>query len=184
MRERYAAMNTTIDQPMPISRRFAPVMLARASEHALSRVSFAALHASPNCSNAFPPFHASTMSTAYSGSTAMNARTAIASPAEMSSCATSAAHDRMKAAPTIASPNSSASTAFARDASEKRSTIAGIVRATAMSSEVRLRPAGASPSEMSDGRRLAIGTHGPSSRPKVSSSPGARDPPGRDARPS
>jgi len=39
LRERYAAMNTTIDQPMPISRRFAPVMLARASEHALSLVS-------------------------------------------------------------------------------------------------------------------------------------------------
>ena len=53
---------------------------------------------------------------------------------------------RMKAAPTIASPNSSAWRAFARDASEKRSTIAGIVRATAMSSEVRDRPAGASPS--------------------------------------
>jgi hypothetical protein len=146
VRERYAAMNTTIDQPMPISRRFAPVMLARASEHALSLVSLAALHASPNCSNAFPPFHASTMSTAYSGRTAMNARTAIARPAEMSSCATSAAHDRMKAAPTIASPNSSASTAFARDALEKRSTIAGIVRVTAMSREVRDRPAGASPS--------------------------------------
>src|SRR4030065_542735 len=51
------------------------------------------------------------MSTAYSGSTAMNARTAIASPAEMSSCATSAAHDRRKAAPTIAMPNRSASAA-------------------------------------------------------------------------
>ena len=31
----------------------------------------------------------------------MSASTAIANPAEMSSCATSAAHDRMNAAPTI-----------------------------------------------------------------------------------
>jgi hypothetical protein len=85
------------------------------------------------------------MSTAYSGRTAMNARTAIARPAEMSSCATSAAHDRMKAAPTMASPNNSASTTFPRDAPEKRSTIAGTVRPTATSKEVRDRPAGASP---------------------------------------
>ncbi len=83
----------------------------------------------------------------------MNARTAIARPAEMSSCATSAAHDRMKAAPTIASPNSSASTAFARDASENRSTIAGIVRATAMSSEVRRASGRCVAVEMSDGLR-------------------------------
>ena len=38
----------------------------------------------------------------------MSASTAIARPAEMSSCATSAAHDRMNAAPTIASPKSAA----------------------------------------------------------------------------
>ena len=33
LRSRYQAMKTTIDQPMPISSRLAPVMLASASEH-------------------------------------------------------------------------------------------------------------------------------------------------------
>jgi hypothetical protein len=84
-------------------------MFASASEQSLSRTCVSGLHASPNCSNAFPPRHAKTMSTAYSGRTAMNARTAIARPAEMSSWATSAPHESMKAAPTIARPNSSAS---------------------------------------------------------------------------
>ena len=128
-------MNTTIDQPMPISSRLAPVMFASASEHALSPVSPGGLQASPNSANAFPPSHAKTMSTAYSGRTAMNASTAIASPAEMSSCATSAAHDRTNAAPTIARPKSSASTPFAGvDVRENRSTSPGIVMPTASDS--------------------------------------------------
>ncbi len=146
-RERYAAMNTTIDQPIPISSRLAPVMLASASEHALSPVSPGCLARPPRTrANAFPPSHARTMSTAYSGRTAMNARTAIARPAEMSSCATSAAHDRMKAAPTIASPYSRASTQFASDTLENRSTIAGTVMPTARRSDVSEPPAGTSPS--------------------------------------
>ena len=53
----------------------------------------------PYCANACPAFHVNTKSTAYSGSTAISASTASASPAEMSSCATSAAHARMNAAP-------------------------------------------------------------------------------------
>ena len=146
LRERYAAMKTTIDQPMPISSRLAPVMLASASEQASSPAAPGGWHASPYCSNAFPPSHARTRSTAYSGRTAMNARTAIARPAEMSSCATSAAHDRMKAAPTIASPYSRASTQFASDTLENRSTIAGTVMPTARRSDVSEPPAGTSPS--------------------------------------
>ena len=35
-RARYHAMSTTIDHPIPISSRFAPVMLANAREHAVS----------------------------------------------------------------------------------------------------------------------------------------------------
>ena len=107
MRIRDQAMNTTIDQPMPISRRLAPVMFASASEQGDSVPPPSGRHAGPVASNEFPPFHAKTKSTAYSGSTAMSASTAIARPAEMSSCATSAAHERMNAAPTIARPKSS-----------------------------------------------------------------------------
>ena len=102
-------MNTTMDQPMPINSRLAPVMLASARLHGdSSPPPGGGRQAGPVASNEFPPCQANTKSTAYSGSTAMSARTAIASPAEMSSCATSAAHDRMNAAPTIASPNSAA----------------------------------------------------------------------------
>ncbi len=78
-------MNTTSDQPMPISRRFAPVMFASASEQLLSSTWVTGLHSSPNSAKSFPPLKAKTMSTAYSGRTAMNASAAIASPAEMSS---------------------------------------------------------------------------------------------------
>jgi hypothetical protein len=45
-----------------------------------------------------------TKSTAYSGSTATSASRAIARPAEMSTCAASAAHDSRNAAPMIATP--------------------------------------------------------------------------------
>ncbi len=124
-------MKTTIDQPMPIRSRFAPVMFASASEHLLSPGSVAALHSSPNSANACPPSNASTKSTAYSGNTAMNASTAIARPAEMSSCAASAAHDRMNAAPTIASPYRTASSQFSVWMSAIRRTSPGTVAATA-----------------------------------------------------
>ena len=40
-------MNTTIDQPTPISSRFAPVMLASASEHDDAMVEPGALHDGP-----------------------------------------------------------------------------------------------------------------------------------------
>ena len=51
-----------------------------------------------------PAFEVNTKSTAYSGSTAISARTASASPAEMSSCTTSAPQPSRNAAPTIARP--------------------------------------------------------------------------------
>ena len=108
-RHRHQASTATIDQPTPISSRLAPVMLARASEHGDAVELFAAAHRLPNSATACPALSAKTKSTAYSGRTAMSARSAIANPAEMSSWAASAAHDRMKAAPTMARPKSSAS---------------------------------------------------------------------------
>ena len=106
-------MNTTIVQPMPINSRFAPVMFASASEHGDSVPPSSGRHAAPVCANDSPPLRANTKSTAYSGSTAIRARIAIAKPAEMSSCATSAAQDSRNAAPTIAMPNSRASSGCA-----------------------------------------------------------------------
>jgi hypothetical protein len=85
------------------------------------------LQSSPNSAKSFPPLKAKTMSTAYSGRTAMNASAAIASPAEMSSWATSAAHERTNAAPTIASPNRSASSGWPRSKWTSRRRIPGIV---------------------------------------------------------
>ena len=99
---------------MPINSRFAPVMFASASEHGDSVPPSIGRQAAPVAANDCPPFHANTKSTAYSGSTAISARIAIASPAEMSSWATSAAHESRKAAPTIASPKISAARACSR----------------------------------------------------------------------
>src|SRR3990172_5747887 len=56
-----------------------------------------------------PADQAKYISTAYSGSTAINARNASASACGMSSCATSAAHDSRKAAPKMANPEATAS---------------------------------------------------------------------------
>ena len=75
--------------PSPIRSRLAPVMLASASARRAGTV--AALHAR-------------FMSTAYSGSTVTRARNTTARPAPISISATSAAHVRMKAAETIATP--------------------------------------------------------------------------------
>ena len=132
-------MNTTIDHPMPISRRFAPVMFARASEHGDSVPPEMGGHEAPNSSKEFPACQAKTKSTAYSGSTAIRARTAIARPAEISSWATSAAQERMNADPTIARPNTAAPTGFGTEESSTRNTSAGTVTATAMASEIRCR---------------------------------------------
>ncbi len=87
---RQAASSTTIDQPMPMRSRLPPVMLARASGAYFSGL--------------VPAFEVKTKSTAYSGRTAIRARTARARPAETSSWRTSAAQARRKAAPTTASP--------------------------------------------------------------------------------
>ena len=128
-RIRYHAMKTTMDHPIPIKSRLAPVMFASASPHGDSvPPPGGGRHAGPVASNEFPPCQAKTKSTAYSGSTAMSASRAIAKPAEMSSCATSAAHDRMNAAPTIARPNSAASTVCGRSGAVARMIRAGTVR--------------------------------------------------------
>ena len=84
-------------------------MLAKASEQGEASVEPGGRHDAPWAATLVPAFPAKTTSTAYSGRTAMNASTAIASPAEMSSWATSAAHDSKKAAPTMAPPKTSAS---------------------------------------------------------------------------
>src|SRR4030095_4290468 len=105
-RKRHSASRTNSGPPMPISARLDPVMLASTYEHAFSPS--ASQLVPPEAAMALPPLAANTKLTAYSGSTAIRASTAIASPAEMSSCATSAAHDRMNAAPTTARPKISA----------------------------------------------------------------------------
>ncbi len=61
----------------------------------------------------------------------MKARTAMASPAETSSWATSAAHDRRNAAPTIASPKTTASSVGWAWVPESRMTSPGDVAMTA-----------------------------------------------------
>ncbi len=131
-------MKTTIDHPIPIKSRLAPVMFASASPQGDSvPPPDAGRHAGPVASNEFPPCHAKTKSTAYSGRTAISARTAIARPAEMSSWATSAAHDRMNAAPTIASPKSAASAACGRSGVTARTTSAGTAAPIASASATR-----------------------------------------------
>src|SRR5581483_488468 len=118
------------------------------------------------------------MSTAYSGSTAMKARTAIARPAEMSSWATSAAHDRRNAAPTIDRPNSSAARDSATWAPETRRTSPGSVTATAAIREAPWRDGW-----MSRSSSLSVVTMPPQPvRPKVSSPrrEGPAGPIGRD----
>jgi hypothetical protein len=77
-------MNTIIDQPMPISSRFAPVMLARTSEQLLV-VSPGATQLDPCSATVVPPFQANTNPTAYSGRTAISARTPMAKLADTSS---------------------------------------------------------------------------------------------------
>ena len=138
-RSRQNATNTTIVQPMPINSRFAPVMFASANEHGDSVPPSRGRHAAPVSANDSPPLRANTKSTAYSGSTAISARIAIAKPAEMSSCATSAAHDSRNAAPTIAMPYSRASSGCDSSGLEARSTTAGTPSSTAIAMETLAR---------------------------------------------
>src|SRR4029450_1736201 len=69
-------MNTISDQPMPISSRFAPVMLASTSEQLEAPSAPGALQLAPYCSTSLPPFQANTNPTAYSGRTPLRAKTA------------------------------------------------------------------------------------------------------------
>ena len=179
--ERYAAMKTTIDQPIPISSRLAPVMLASASEQASARS--AGRMAGPRTARTRAAFPREDHVDGVLGQDRDEREDGDRQPAEMSSRATSAAHDRMKAAPTIASPYSRASTQFASDTLENRSTIAGTVMPIARRSDVSEPPEGR---RRRDERRSAIRDRSPRpllsgrrSRPRE-----ARDPPGRDARPS
>ena len=116
-------------------------MFASASEHGDSVPPPTGGHEGPYACTEFPPFDANTKSTAYSGSTAISASSAMARPAEMSSCATSAAHDSRNAAPTIARPNSTASRGCGSSEWRKRIATPGTVAAKASVSERRDRPA-------------------------------------------
>ena len=91
-----AETSTTSGQPTPTRIRLAPVMLASARPQTSGLP--------PSVAYAEPHWAVNTKSTAYSGSTATSARSASAMPALMSTWAASAAHARVKAAPTIASP--------------------------------------------------------------------------------
>src|SRR5699024_232120 len=95
-----ADTNTTSGQPMPTSTRLAPVMLANASEQTLD----SPVRPGPPCAQTVPHFQVNTKSTAYSGNTASSASSASARPALMSTCAASAAQDKIRAAPIMATP--------------------------------------------------------------------------------
>src|SRR5918994_497153 len=76
-------MNTIIDQPMPISSRLAPVMLASTRSQLEAPSKSGGLQLEPYCSTSLPPFQANTKPTAYSGRTAIRARTPMARLAEV-----------------------------------------------------------------------------------------------------
>ena len=87
----------TADHPRPIRSRFAPVTLAATRE-----VSF--VTALVPVSKDDPASHANTVSMAYSGRTAIRASTAMASEADTSISATSAAQERRNAPATMLTP--------------------------------------------------------------------------------
>src|SRR5687768_12125039 len=114
---RQAAINTTTAHPTPISSRFPPVMLASAN--------------GANRSGSSPAFNAKVKSTAYSGNTAMRASNANANPRDTSTWSASAPHAMRNAAPTTASPNSTAPTTGSGWLPLTRRTMAGRVEAAA-----------------------------------------------------
>ncbi len=93
--DRHQKRKNTAGQPRPTSSRFAPVMLAVANDA---------------YSGSWGARHAKKMSTAYSGSTAIRAMAASASPCETSFSAASEAQVMMKAAATIPIPKMPTST--------------------------------------------------------------------------
>src|SRR5215207_9396362 len=97
-------MNTIIDQPMPISSRLAPVMLASTSEQFELPSASGGLQSAPYSAKSLPPFQANTNPTAYSGRTAIRASTPMARLADTSSWAASAAQASTNAAPITATP--------------------------------------------------------------------------------
>ena len=124
---------------MPMSSRLEPVMLASVSEHGEALALCGAWQTLPYFAEERPPFHANTKLMAYSGRTAMKASRAMASPAEMSSCATSAAHDSTKAAPMMAAPKSTAAATWGTCGWASRSTSPGAVTRAAAASTRRCR---------------------------------------------
>ncbi len=113
-----------------------------------------------------------TKSTAYSGSTATRASSAIARPAEMSTCAASAAQESANAAPTIARPKSSASTGGEMDSPARLMTTPGSATTTApaMYSGERFGPRdGEAPAESGISESLpGPGPRHPCATPRVS----------------
>jgi hypothetical protein len=109
------ARRATIGQPTPGSNRFEPVMLATAYGAKLGSA---------------PAFHASTTSTAYSGSTASSATTIRASARGISRSAASAPHDIAKAALTIPRLKTSVLTSDEADRRPARSNMTGMPATT------------------------------------------------------
>ena len=108
----------TADHPKPISSRFDPVTLAATRE-------VSSVTAPVAVSKDDPASHASTASMAYSGRTAMRASKAIASDADTSISATSAAHESRNAPATMPSPKTAAAATGSTSMPEKRSTAPG-----------------------------------------------------------
>ncbi len=102
---------------MPMSSRFDPVMFASAS--------------GAYSSGFLPAFHANVKSTAYSGNTAMSARTASARPCDTSSWRTSAAQARRNADPRMAAPKTNGATQSPGDAPLSRMSSPGSVVSSA-----------------------------------------------------
>jgi hypothetical protein len=121
-----SAMITTTDQPSPSSSRFEPVMFAAAYG---------------TYAGSLPAVWAKYRSTAYSGSTAITARIAIAIGPEMSTRAASAAQARRNDDATTAVPNSSRPSGPGGCVPVNRNAKAGIVNPIA-STRGRIRVVG------------------------------------------
>ena len=175
-RIRYQATNTTIDQPMPISSRLAPVMLASASPHGDSFHAPGRRKAGrPGRLERVPALPREDEVDRVLGQHRDQRQHGDGEAGEMSSWAASAAQARRNAAPTMARPKSAASTGCGSP--ERRSERPARARR-------RRPPARARCVVVTGGCRWVLGptTVSSSLRPKVSSPVGGGSP-GRDARP-
>ena len=111
-------MRMTADHPKPIRRRFDPVTFAATRDVSVVTAPVAV-------SNVEPAYHARTASMAYSGRTAIRASTAIASDADTSNFATSAAQESRNAPATMPKPKTAAASIGSTSTPEKRTIAPG-----------------------------------------------------------